>query len=313
MLASETPGLMKDIDSKKMNDLVVHSFETRKEFDELRDKSMVPWCIAAVPTLSWAKEIFPSSADPVADLWQKIFEICHITEENPEKLWDEKIAKLSTICQTLNEYKFKTLKYSNSIGTDFSIELPKNHLWASGKEKLTNGKEVLVNYPTEEVFTSPTFNSANGIVYSSKPLCYQDNIIEDFWIKFVNGEAIECGAKKGEETLKQIITSCKNSNRLGEVALVEASSSISKSNIIFLETLYDENAACHLALGASFPECITDGPSMSKEELEQNKLNDCQNHVDFMIGTEDLNIIGETWDGRKITIFENGNFSKEII
>ena len=138
MLASETPGLMKDIDPKKLSDLTIYAFETRKEFDELRDKSLVPWCIAAVPTESWAKKIFPESTNPVEELWNKIFDICHITEENPEIIWNEKISKLSERCKRLNAYEFKELKYKNSLGTDFKIKLPENHIWASGRKTLVN-------------------------------------------------------------------------------------------------------------------------------------------------------------------------------
>lgn len=310
MLASETPGLMKDIDPKKLSDLTIYAFETRKEFDDLRDKSLVPWCIAAVPTESWAKKLFPKSITPVEDLWNKIFEICHITEENPELIWNEKISKLSERCKKLNSYEFKELKYQNSLGTDFKIELPENHIWASGRETLVNKNEILVNFPTEEVFTSPTNDSATGIVYSSKPLAYQDNIINNFWIKFEQGKAIEWGAEEGRETLDNIINACEGANRLGEVALVEYDSSISNSNIIFYETLYDENAACHLALGASFPECIKNGPEKSREELNKLKMNDSTNHVDFMIGNSDLSIIGTTKTGEEIKIFENGNFTE---
>lgn len=309
MLASETPGLMKDIAPKKISDLTIYAFETRKEFDDLRDKALVPWCIAAVPTESWAKEIFPESDEPVNELWHKIFEICGINNNNPEKLWNDKIDNLSKRCDKLNSYRFKTLKYSNSLGTDFEIVLPENHLWASGSEKLINGKEIIVNFPTEEVFTSPTNDSANGIVYSAKPLAYQDNIINNFWLKFEDGVVVEYGAEEGEEVLKNIIESCNNANRLGEVALVEYDSPISNSEIIFYETLYDENAACHLALGASFPECIKGGTEMSREELQKNKMNDCTNHVDFMIGTSDLSIVGITENGEEIIIFENGNFT----
>jgi len=312
MLSSETPGLMKDIDPKKLSDLTMYAFETRKEFDDLRAKAMVPWCIACVPTYAWASTVFPKSKTPEQDLWNTIFDICKINKRNPEELWEEKINKLSERCNKLTAYHFKTIKYKNDLGTDFTIELPENHLWASGREKLANKKSALVNFPTEEVFTSPTCDSANGVVYSSKPLSYQDNLIEDFWIKFENGKAIECKAKKGEETLRQIIYSCKNANRLGEIALVEYNSPISESNIVFFETLYDENASCHLALGASFPECIENGPKMSKEEINENKLNECKNHVDFMIGTKDLSIIGITKDNKEIPIFEKGNFTKEF-
>ena len=312
MLASETPGLMKDIDPKLLSDLTIYAYETRKEFDDLRDKAMVPWCIAAVPTESWAKELFPKSETPVEELWNKIFEICNITEEDPETIWNKKIDILSKRCKKLNEYKFKSLRYKNELGTDFTIELPEKHIWESGKSILKNGKEVLVNFPTEEVFTSPHANTANGIVYSGKPLAYQDNIINNFWIKFKEGKAIEWDAEEGKEVLTNLISSCENSDRLGEVALVEYDSSISQSGIVFYETLFDENAACHLALGAGFPECYENGTEQTLEELEQKGINNCTNHVDFMIGTKDLSIIGTTQDGQEITIFKEGNFSQEF-
>lgn len=310
MLASENPGLMKDIDSKVLSDLTIYAYETRKEFDCLRDKAMVPWCIAAVPTESWAKQLFPNSNNALEELWNKIFEICNINEDNPEEIWNKKTELLSNRCKKLNEYNFKTLKYTNNIGTNFTIDLPDNHIWESGNSKLANGKEVLVNFPTEEVFTSPHCNTANGVVYSGKPLAYQDNIIDNFWIEFKNGEAIDWDAKEGKEVLTNLITSCKGANKLGEVALVEYDSSISQSGLVFYETLYDENAACHLALGGSFAECIKEGIGKTLEELEKEGLNNCTNHVDFMIGTKDLNIIGITKEQKEITIFENGNFSE---
>ena len=307
MLASETPGLMNDIDVKKQNDAFIYTQETREEFDLLRSKSVVPWCIAAVPTLSWAKKVFKDSKNPLDDLWNKIFEICGVNKG--EKALNIKLDELVRHKDILNSLNIKKLIYKNKLGTDFSIILPDNVLWQTGREELASGEEVLVNFPTEEIFTSPNCISANGIVYASKPLMYHDAVISNFWIKFKNGVAVDCDAEEGVETLKTIINSCKNSNRLGEVALVEYDSAISKSNTIFYETLYDENAACHLALGDSFPECIKNGTNMSKEELENNYLNQCKNHVDFMIGTADLSIKGITKNNEEIDIFVNGNFS----
>ena len=312
MLVSETPGLMKNINPDKISALTTYSLKSRAEFDELRAKSMVPWCIAAAPTEKWAKEVFPKSKDPLKDLWQTIFEICGITSKDPETKLENKIKALTTRCQKLNEYQFTTLRYQNSLGTDFEISLPSNHLWCSGRETLSNGEKVLVNYPTEEVFTSPDCKSANGIVYSSKPLAYQDNIIDNFYLRFKNGKVVEYHALKGEEVLKSILSSVPNIDYLGEVALVEYDSAISKSNIVFYETLFDENASCHLALGDSFPECIEGGIKMSKKELTKNHLNSCPNHIDFMIGTKDLTITGTTKDGQNIKIFTNGNFTKEF-
>ena len=308
MLVSETPGLMGDIDSDKQSKAFIYSLNSRKEFDDLRSKSMVPWCIAAVPTLSWSKKIFPYSNNPVEDLWNKIFEICGVLENNPEELLESKLKLLGERKDKLNSLHIKELIYTNSLGTNFSIELNPNTIWSTGREELVNGTDVLVNYPTEEIFTSPNRISAKGIVYSSKPLSYQDNIINNFWIKFENGKVVDCGAEEGLDTLKSIINSCENSNYLGEVALVPYDSPISNSNTIFYETLFDENAACHLALGDSFPECIENGINMSKEELLNNNMNQCTNHVDFMIGTNDLNIKAITFNNEIIDIFINGNF-----
>ena len=312
MLTSEMPGLMKDIDSKKLSEVVKYAQSTRKEFDDLRDKSMLAWCIAAVPTELWAKELYKED-NAVDILWDKIFDICMIKEDDPVKVWDEKIKKLEERGKKLTDYQFKTLRYSSSNGTDFSIDLPKNHIWASGRERLANGKEALVNFPTEEVFTSPDCKSANGIVYSSKPLSYQDNIIDNFYIKFSDGKVIDSHAEVGDSILKEMINICENSDRLGEVALVPYDSPISNMNQVFLETLFDENAACHIALGDSFPECIENGPNINKDVLfNEYNMNKCDSHVDFMVGTKDLNIIGITKEGKEVPIFENGNFSKEF-
>ena len=313
MLSSETPGLMKDIDSKKLSAMTKYSYETRKEFDALRDKSMIAWCIAAVPTEDWAKTLFPNEKDPVEVLWNKIFDICSIKEDNPVAIWNEKIEKLEERASKLNHYQFKTLKYKSSNGTDFRVNLPKDHLWASGRSVLVNQKEVLVNFPTEEVFTSPDYTSAEGIIYSSKPLSYQDVLIDKFYIKFQNGHAVEAHAEEGEETLQNMIHVCENADQLGEVALVPYDSPISNTKQIFLETLYDENASCHIALGDSFPECIKDGPSMDKDTLySKYHLNKCDSHVDFMVGTSDMNITGITEDDLEIPILENGNFTEEF-
>ena len=313
MLASENPGLMKDIDSKKLAAMTKYSYETRKRFDDLRDKSELAWCIGAVPTKLWAEELFPNSENPVEELWNQIFKICSIDQDNPVEIWNEKIRLLNVRANKLTEYKFKTLKYNSSNGTNFKIDLPKDCEWASGYQELYNGKKVLVNFPTEEVFTSPDCTSAEGIVYSSKPLAYQDNIIDNFNISFKDGKVEDFNAKQGNEILKEMINICENSNMLGEVALVPYDSPISNSNQVFLETLFDENAACHLALGDSFPECVKNGSKIDKEVLFNDyHLNKCDSHVDFMIGNKDLNITGVTYDGVEIPIFREGNFTEEF-
>lgn len=310
MLASETPGLMKDIDPKKMSELIRYSQETREEFEAYRDKSELAWCIAAVPTKAWADELFDNNENSVNMLWNKIFEICSIDQEDPVKIWNDKLALLKKRASKLNEKKIKTLIYKDNKN-NFKIGLPDNHNWASGCERLANGKEVLVNFPTEEVFTSPDCRSAEGIVFSSKPLEYQGVILDNFQIEFKDGVVTNFKAEKGEETLKEMINICENSNMLGEVALVPYDSPISNTNMVFLETLFDENAACHLALGDSFTECINEVGT--KEELfNKFNMNNSKSHVDFMIGTKDLNIKGITQDNKEIDIFINGNFTEEF-
>lgn len=310
MLASETPGLMKDVDPKKISEMIRYSMETRKEFEEYRDRSELAWCIAAVPTKAWADELFEKNENSVELLWNEIFKICSIDKENPVEIWNEKLNKLKLRAKKLNEKNFKTLIYKDNR-TNFKIDLDKNHLWASGCELINNKKEVLVNFPTEEVFTSPDCRSAEGIVFSSKPLEYQGVIIDNFSIEFKEGKVVQVKAEKGEDTLKEMINICENADMLGEVALVEFNSPISQTNRVFLETLYDENAACHLALGDSFTECIN--VNESKEDLFKNyNMNKCDSHVDFMIGTKDLNIKGITHDNKEIDIFVNGNFTEEF-
>lgn len=312
MLVSQTPNLMKDIDDKILNDAAMYSLKSRKAFNDARAKSSLAWCIAAVPTTSWAKEVYPKAKDPLKKLWQSILKICSINCENPTKEVTNKIKKNERIAKKLNEYSFHKLRYQNSLGTDFTIELPDDHIWATGSEKLINGKEVLVNFPSFEVFTSPKFDTAEGVVYSSKPLCYQEVLIDEFSLTFEKGKVVSVKAKKGLKTLKMMINSCKNSDYLGEVALVPYNSPISNEKTVFYETLFDENASCHLALGDSFPECIKNGIKMSKEALYKKGLNTSDNHVDFMIGTKDLKITGITKNGDEIAVFENGNFSSKF-
>ena len=309
MLVSEMPGLMKDIPTDKvvvMNDFALKS---RRTFNQARDKQSLAWCIAAVPTELWAKKIFPNEKDPVTALWKCIFKTCEINIDNPSEKLENKITTMAKRAKLLNKYHFKKLIYKNKLGTDFEVSLLEKSLWCTACQTLINGTRIVPNFPSEEIFTSPDMNSANGILYASKPLSYQDVIINDFYLKFKNGKVVEAYAKEGNETLQKLVKSCKNMNRLGELALVPYDSPISNLNMIFYETLFDENAACHVALGDSFPECIVDGEKKTKKELFNEGLNSCSNHVDFMIGTKDLQIVGITFDDKEIPIFENGNFS----
>ena len=221
-------------------------------------------------------------------------------KEDPIKEWNEKSEKNKKIVDKLNDLKIKTLHYKNKLGTDFKISFNEN-IWCGASTKTKDGRDIIVNMPTEEVFTTPNKYTANGIVYSSKPLVYNSSLIDKFFIEFKDGKVINFDAKIGKDILKSIIE-IENGNYLGEVALVDKLSPINLSNILFFETLYDENASCHLALGDGFPECIK-----SEKSLDELGVNKSKTHVDFMIGTDDLEIIAELENEKKL-IMKNGTF-----
>ena len=302
-LSSPLPGYLKEVDPKLLAKVQKYINETTKEFREYQDKDLLKWNISAVPNPYWAKEMHLQNEE---ELWKLIFEICLINDqEDPKKLWNEKLQNLKKRAEYLNKLQIEKLIYKNSLGTNLEIYLPENYLFQSAE-----GKNI-VNMPTEEVFTSPNYLKTNGIVYSSKPLEYQGNLIEDFFLEFQNGKVVSYDAQKGKEILTGILKSDEGSSYLGEVALVDISSPISKTNKIFLNTLIDENSCCHLALGQSFGECLVNGLQKNREELKELGLNQSKNHVDFFIGTEDLLIEAILKNGEKKIIMENGNFKEE--
>lgn len=303
MLDTETPGVMENIDPNKVALASKRKRETRPLFREKEGKNEISWCIAAYPGELWAKSIFPNDEKAYDKLYEVIGRMCMLDKENPIESWNKYIKESQTLVDKLNNLKITQMHYTNSKGTDLYITLPKNHIWVGAG----NTTDMLVNMPSYEIFTSPDYRYTEGIVFNAKPLIYNGISIEDFSITFKEGKAISCEAKKGKEVLQGIIESDSNSCYLGEVSLINHNSPISNTGIIFGTTLFDENASCHLALGDSFPECIEKGLNKSKKELLSLGLNDSKTHVDFMIGTEDLNIIAETAKG-PIQIFKNGDF-----
>lgn len=300
-IQSMIPNLMDDIDPKKISDTTAHTRTTEEDFRKLYETDKLNWCIAGVPNEYWAQDGLNMSLE---ELWDLIFKVCLVDEENdPYELWQEKLDKLDALAKTLNDYHFKYLKYTNSLGTDLHVYLPNGHVWACGKDL----KGRIVNMPTEEVFTSPEYDKTEGIVYSSKPLLYNNVSIEDFSLEFKDGKVINMQAKKGEEVLKGIVKTDEYSCYLGECALVSYDSPISNTGIIFKETLYDENASCHLALGSGFNECIKDSEDKRGDDLRSLGVNDAKTHVDFMIGTNDLKVVGVTYDEEEVIIMDNGN------
>lgn len=307
-LTSYYPNIMNDIDSKKMKVASEHSLYTRQVYREMQSNNEVDWCIASVSTTAWGKQLFPNSYTPKEDLWNLIFDICLINESDPLIAWDNKMKNNKDMCLKLNNLKIKELHYQNSLGTNLTIGLSNGAVWCGGSSKI-KGREPIVNMPTEEVFTTPDKYKTNGIVYTSLPLIHSGIKIEDICLEFKEGKVVNYKASSGVEELANIIETDNESNMLGECALVDKNSKIAMSNILFYETLFDENASCHIALGRGFKECLTNGDTLNNDDLEKVGYNNSKNHVDIMIGTKDLNITATTYDNKEIQIFKDGSFN----
>lgn len=310
-ISASDPDILKGIDPSKISAVQKSRRSALKNYHDACMSNKNKWCIVSVPTESWAKKIFPelTSSEAVEKLWDAIFTVMRIKEDDPVEAWNNHINLLHKKVKELNEHNFEYLHFTNSLGTDLKVGLVKNHIWCGGEDVSLDGVKFIANMPTEEVFTTPKLDGVNGTVFSSKPLSYAGNLITNFSITFKNGEAVDCTAETGLDVLKELINTDEGSKRLGEVALVPYNSPISKSNIIFFNTLYDENASCHLALGSSYPSCIKDGDTMSEEESLKAGANSSLTHVDFMIGTNDTNIVGVKADGTKVQIFKDGNWA----
>ena len=270
--------------------------------------SSVTWCVASVPTVLWADLLGYEGSDEekIDQLWATLLKLCRIEGVEPKDTYRHHMAKLRHRCEALNKLDLKSLRYTCENGTDLLLELPEGHIWLGGEESSKDGTIFNANIPTEEVFSAPQYNGVNGVVHSTKPLIYHGNTISDFSFTFKEGKIVEYTAKEGYEVLKELVETDEGSHYLGEVALVDHFSPISQSNQIFYETLFDENASCHLAIGASYPTCLKNSDGLSEEELKERGLNHSLTHVDFMIGHERMNIKGYTRDGQAVDIMIDG-------
>ncbi len=308
-ISASDPELMKDIDPKrisrqnKVRNKALNYYRTRL----MSDKNV--WCIASIPTESWAKKVFPDGGDKAIELlWDAIFKAVRVDQDDPVVAWRKHQESLKINIDFLNKAQFKKLRYKNSIGTDVVVELPTGHFWAGGGSTAPQGHDFVANMPTEEVFTLPKRNGVNGMVVSSIPLNYNGNLIENFSFKFEDGIVMEFTAETGFDTLKELLETDDGACRLGEVALVPYDSPISNQNILFYNTLFDENASCHFALGKAYP-MVEGVENMTEQEMLEAGINDSLIHEDFMIGTADLEIIGVKENGEEVQIFKNGNFA----
>lgn len=310
-ISASDPELLKNVDATKIAASRKASSIAMREFSELLMSNQNCWSIVSIPTVGWAKKVFPnvSETEAVDMLWEQIFNIVRVNTEDPVKSWEDHKNTLKEKMNFLNSKNIKSLHYTNDLGTDLTLELPKNHVWLGGAEESTTGIEFIANMPTEEVFSLPTKTGVNGIVYSSKPLNYAGNLIDNFSLTFKDGKVIDFTAEQGYDTLKNLLDTDEGARYIGEVALVPYDSPISNSGVIFFNTLYDENASCHLAFGKAYSVCIKNGENMTQEELAAEGANDSLTHVDFMIGTKDLSIVATLHDGSTLQIFKNGNWA----
>ena len=310
-LISEDPDLMDGIDSQKLQAFQQQNARAFKGYMESVQKNQFPWVVAAFPSKAWAKRVYPelSVEEAYIKFIDEVFDIVRIDGNDPVENWRQHIANLSVYAQKLQQKNYHALHYV-SEGTDLTVGLAKNHIWEDATSYV-NGKEqaFIANIPTEEVFTAPDRNRVDGYGTNKLPLSYNGTIIDQFKLMFKDGEIIDFSAEKGEAVLKDLINTDEGSRRLGEVALVPDDSPISNRNTIFYNTLFDENAACHLAIGSAYAFNIQGGTEMTVEEKIASGLNDSNVHVDFMIGSSDLTIYGIFEDGSKELVFENGNWA----
>ncbi len=312
-LTSEDPDGLSGVDQKKYATASASKAKTIKPIRR-RMENKYQWCIAAVPGKAWAKKVFPelSTSRAIEELWEAIL-LCARVTDDPISEWNIHNENLSKRCEYLNSLGIKELHYTSKNGTDLKVGLIPEALFMAGGE-FAQDTDIYFNpnIPTEEVYTSPMKGKADGVVYSSMPLSYGGQLINDFWFKFENGRIVDSGAKENADMLREMISMDEGASYLGECALVPYSSPIRKSGILFYNTLFDENAACHLAIGMGFTNVLRDFEKYSDDEAHKMGINDSVIHVDFMIGTEDLSINGITEGGKEVKIFKNGDWAFEI-
>lgn len=310
-ITSPIPGLNGDVDPIKAQKSGIALNKAVGFFREHLMGNKAQWTIVAAPNAIWAKQVFPklNDEDAVEALWNAIFDASRVTLDNDIiQEWEKHNEVLLKHNKVLNQYNFKHLHFKNNLGTDLIVELVKDHVWAGGGEHATNGAYFNPNIPTEETFTMPYKWGTRGKVFATKPLNYQGKLIDGFWLEFKDGKVINHDAKQEKNALDNLLDTDEGSRYIGEIALISHVSPISNTNILFLNTLFDENASCHMALGRAYPMNVKNGVNTPINELEKIGYNNSLVHSDFMFGSEDMEITGLTYDGKEIKVFEKGNF-----
>ena len=312
-LDSDDPDGLNGIDREKHQRATQERFKVIKPFRDAMDNKY-QWCIAAVPGVKWAKKVFPHlrKEQAIEKLWRAILTASRVDpdgKDDPVENWKQHNENIAKLCDKLNALGIDTLEYKADNGTDLKVGLIPDALFMGGGETTLGGNFFNANIPSEEIFITPMRGKAEGIVYSTKPFSYRGELIENFSIRFENGKAVEVHAEKGEELLNRMINMDEGAAYLGECALVPYTSPINNTGILFYNTLFDENAACHLALGEGFANCIKDFEKYTLEECREKGINESMIHEDFMIGCKSLSIVGVCRDGSRVTIFKNGEWA----
>lgn len=309
VLASD-PEIYKGLDPEKINRVSATRREALKPWRDKTLKDEVQWSIVAIPSAAWAAKIFPGQADAEEKLWQAIFDVCRVKEDGDVvAAWKEHVARTTARRDRLNALQLDSIRLQSANGTDLTVGLADGHIWEGAQSKTPEGYTFIANIPTEEVFTAPHRERVNGVVHGTKPYVYNGNLIENFWVRFENGLVVEHHAEKGEELLGKLLDTDPGARRIGEIALVPASSPINQSGLLFYNTLFDENAACHIAFGQGYPGTVEGGNAMAQEELLSCGVNSSLVHEDVMVGAADMTITGLTKNGETVSIFENGEWA----
>jgi len=310
LVLSEDPDGLSGINQNKLQKVQQNRYKVTKKYTDLMENKY-KWTIVAAASPQWAKRVFPNDKKTVAvkKLWEAIMKTVYVTADNdPIKEWEAHDKKFEDLCAKLNGYNFEYMEYKSANGTDFTVGLIPCAKWLGGAERTLYGEHFNPNLPTEEIYTSPMKGQAKGTIVSTKPLSYQGQIIDKFRITFEEGKAVSWSAEKGEDVLTKLLTLDEGASMLGEIALVSCDSPVSKLDILFYNTLFDENASCHVALGRGFSNTLEGYEDMTKEQTCELGINDSMIHVDFMIGCNDLNINGYTKDKKCVNVFKNGNW-----
>ena len=305
------PEAFAGLDAGKLNRVNLARRTFLKPWQEYTMNDRVQWCVVAVPAPGWAAKVFPGmpTEEAMEKLWQLIFEVCRVTTGDPVSAWKEHVAKTKARRDQLNAWDLDRVRLQSANGTDLTIGLAEDCTWEGASSVAENGTEFIANVPTEEVFCAPHRDRVDGIVYGTKPYAYNGQLIEGWHVTFKDGKVIEHGAEKNADLLGELLTTDENANRIGEIAFVPASSPINQSGVLFFNTLFDENAACHIAFGAGYPTNIKGGAKLTRAQLMEKGLNDSAIHEDVMIGAPDTRITGVCKNGEEVVIFENGEWA----